>query len=249
VAWALRVAILALLGLGLVPTGWAQVPPARGRSLPGAVVKVLSGDTIHAFVNGQVERVHYIGVLAPVPGEGDQTGEPQGNEALRFNRGLVSAKNVRLELDVQERDPEGRLLAYVWVGDVLANAEVVGHGYGQVITGGANVRYQEVLLRRQQEARAGRLGIWKSAGPAPPPPRSGTAAPAPSAAAGRPGTPPTNGWTCPLSHPIKGDFRTYSSERCIYYPPGTSTYAESRTDRCYVSEDEARRDGCRRSHR
>jgi hypothetical protein len=52
-----------------------------------------------------------------------------------------------------------------------------------------------------------------------------------------------------LGHPIKGDFRTYSSERCIYYPPGTPTYAESRTDRCYATEDEARQDGCRRSRR
>jgi endonuclease YncB( thermonuclease family) len=92
----------------------------------------------------------------------------------------VSAKNVRLELDVQDRDPEGRLLAYVWVGDVLANAELVARGYGQVVTGGPNVRYQELLLRRQQEARASHLGIWKAVAPAPPPPRSGPAAPAPS---------------------------------------------------------------------
>ena len=77
----------------------------------------------------------------------------------------------------------------------------------------------------------------------------GPAAPEPRTAQGRPGQPPSNGWTCPLSHPIKGDFRTYSSERCIYYPPGTPTYAESRTDRCYATEDEARQDGCRRSRR
>ena len=108
-----------------------------------------------------------------------------------------------------------------------------------------------MLLRRQQEARAARLGIWKTAGPAPPP---GPERPAPRPGAarhaqGRPGVPPTNGWSCPLGHPIKGDFRTYSSERCIYYPPGTATYAESRTDRCYATEDEARQDGCRRSRR
>ncbi len=243
--WAIRLAVLAALALGLAPA-WSQ-EPGRGRSLPAAVVKVLSGDTIHVFVNGEVEGVRYIGVIAPEPGEGDQAGEPQGSEALRFNRGLVSAKNVRLELDAQERDPEGRLLAYVWLGDVMVNAEIVGRGYGQVVGGSPNVRYQEMLLRRQQEARTARLGIWKTAGPTPPPPRSGPAAPEPRPTQGRPGVRPTNGWTCPLGHPIKGDFRTYSSERCIYYPPGTATYAESRTDRCYATEDEARQDGCRRS--
>jgi micrococcal nuclease len=179
VAWALPLVALALLALGVAPS-WAQEPPGRGRSLPGAVVKVVSGDTIHCFVNGEVERVRYIGVLAPDPGHGDQSGEPQGDEALRFNRGLMSAKNVRLELDVQDRDPEGRLLAYVWLGDVLANAEVVARGYGQVVSGGPNVRYQELLLRRQEEARARHLGIWKTAGPTPPPARSGPAGPAPS---------------------------------------------------------------------
>lgn len=242
-----RIAGLVVLAVWLTPA-WGQ-EPARGRSLPAAVVRVLSGDTIAVFVNGEVERVRYIGVVAPEPGEGDRAGDPQGAEALRFNRGLVSAKNVRLELDAQERDPEGRLLAYVWLGDVMANAEVIGRGYGQVVGGGPNVRYQDMLLRRQQEARTARLGIWKTAGPAPPPARSGPAAPEPRAAQGRPGLPPTNGWTCPLSHPIKGDFRTYSSERCIYYLPGTATYAESRTDRCYATEDEARRDGCRRTRR
>ncbi|HEX9480118.1 MAG TPA: thermonuclease family protein [Methylomirabilota bacterium] len=239
--------VLAVLVLGAGSA--AAQEPGRGRSLPAAVVKVLSGDTIHVFVNGEVERVRYIGVVAPEPGEADQSGEPQGNEALRFNLGLVSAKNVRLELDVQERDAEGRLLAYVWLGDVMANAEVIARGYGQVVSGSPNVRYQDMLLRRQQEARTARLGIWRTAGPAPPPARSGPAAPEPRTAQGRPGQPPSNGWTCPLSHPIKGDFRTYSSERCIYYPPGTPTYAESRTDRCYATEDEARQDGCRRSRR
>jgi micrococcal nuclease len=235
-----RPAVLAVAALALAPaSAWSQDAP-RARSLPAAVVKVLSGDTIHVFVNGEVEPVRYIGVTAPEPGDGE-AGDPQGREALQFNRGLVGAKNVRLELDVQERDAEGRLLAYVWLGDVMVNAEMIGHGFGQVVTGGPNVRYQEMLLRRQQQARASRLGIWRTAGPAPPP-----AGPAPKVAAGRPGVKPATERSCPLSHPIKGDFRPRSAERCIYYPPGAGAYVESRADRCYVTEDEARQDGCRR---
>ena len=244
----------ALLVLLVAPT-WSQ-EPGRPRSLPAAVVKIVSGDTIHVFVNGDVERVRYIGVAAPEPGDGGpDSGEPQGREALQFNRGLTNAKNVRLELDVQERDPEGRLLAYVWLGDVMVNAEMIGQGFGHVVTGGPNVRHQETLLRRQDQARAAKLGIWKTA--APPAPAKGAPAPkaaapkaaAPSVAQARPGVAPTTGWSCPLSHPIKADFATYSSERCIYYVPGSSAYAESRTERCYATEDEARQDGCRRSRR
>ncbi len=247
----------ALLLLLVAPT-WSQ-EPGRPRSLPAAVVKIVSGDTIHVFVNGDVERVRYIGVTAPDAGDGSpDSGDPQGREALQFNRGLTNAKNVRLELDVQERDPEGRLLAYVWLGDVMVNAEMIGHGFGQVVTGGPNVRHQETLLRRQDQARAAKLGIWKTAAPAPPPAKSAgappksapaSAAPAPKVAQARPGVAPKTGWSCPLSHPIKADFATYSSERCIYYVPGSTAYAESRTERCYATEDEARQDGCRRSRR
>src|SRR5260370_22499323 len=153
-----------------------------------------------------------MGGVAPEPGEADQSGEPQGNEALRFNLGLGSAKNVRVELDVQERDAEGRLLAYVWLGDVMANAEVVARGYGQVVSGSRNVRHQDMLLRRQQEARTARLGIWRTAGPAPPPARSGPAAPEPRTAQGRPGHPPRTGGTCPPAHPSTADFPSSSGE-------------------------------------
>ncbi len=245
---ALRRLLLAcvLLVLQVEPTGSQE--PGRPRSLPAAVVKIVSGDTIHVFVNGEVERVRYIGVTAPDPGDGGpQSGDPQGREAFQFNRGLTNAKNVRLELDVQERDPEGRLLAYVWLGDVMVNAELIGHGLGQVVTGGPNVRHQGELLRRQERARAAKVGIWKTAGPAPPPAKGPSAVP--KTAQARPGVAPKTGWSCPLSHPIKADFTTYSSERCIYYVPSSSAYAESRTERCYASEDEARQDGCRRSRR
>jgi hypothetical protein len=36
----------------------------------------------------------------------------------------------------------------------------------------------------------------------------------------RPGVEPQDAWTCPLSHPIEGDFTTYSGERCVYHVSG-----------------------------
>jgi micrococcal nuclease len=167
VARAGRVALALLTLLAGTAVARGQETP-RPRSLPAVVVKVVSGDSINVFVNGEVVPVRYIGITSPAPGEGADQGDPQGREALAFNRALVNQKNVRLEMDAQERDAEGRLLAYVWVGEVLANAEVAGRGYGQVVGGGPNVRYQDLLLRRQEEARASRLGIWKNAGPPPP---------------------------------------------------------------------------------
>src|SRR3989442_15917803 len=65
----------------------------------------------------------------------------------------------------------------------------------------------------------------------------------------RPGVAPKDAWTCPSGAPIKGNFTTYSGERCIYHPPGGQFYGKTKPERCYATEDEARRDGCRASKR
>jgi hypothetical protein len=66
---------------------------------------------------------------------------------------------------------------------------------------------------------------------------------------GRPGVPPQSAWTCPLSQPIKGNFTTYSGERCIYHIVGGQFYGKTKPERCYATEVEAEQDGCRRSKR
>jgi hypothetical protein len=65
----------------------------------------------------------------------------------------------------------------------------------------------------------------------------------------RPGVPPQSAWECPLTHPIKGNFTTYSGERCIYHVPGGQYYGKTKPERCYVTEADAVKDGCRRSKR
>jgi len=66
---------------------------------------------------------------------------------------------------------------------------------------------------------------------------------------GRPGVPPQSAWECPLTHPIKGNFTTYSGERCIYHVPGGYFYGKTKPEQCYVTEPDAVKDGCRRSKR
>ncbi len=63
----------------------------------------------------------------------------------------------------------------------------------------------------------------------------------------RPGVPPQDAWTCPLTHPIKGNFTTYS--RCIYHMKGGRFYSKTKPERCYATEEDAVKDGCRRSMR
>lgn len=151
--------VLLLAVLTVVANVWAAGP----RPIEGLVVKVVDGDTIHVRVDERVEKVRYIGVNAPEVHHPTRGEEPGGREASDANRRLVVGRHVRLELDVQSRDRYGRLLAYVWVGDTMVNAELVRQGYAQVMTVPPNVRYQRLFLDLQRDARQAGRGLWRRA--------------------------------------------------------------------------------------
>ena len=79
-------------------------------------------------------------------------------EATAMNKKLVGGKVVWLEKDVSETDDYGRLLRYVWVGNLMVNAELVRLGCAQVSTYPPDVKYADLFRRLQREAReAGRM--------------------------------------------------------------------------------------------
>jgi micrococcal nuclease len=133
---------------------------ARGETLEVLVTRVIDGDTIVVTVGAVSQRVRYIGVNSPELHHPRRGEEPGGREAAAVNRALVQGQHVRLERDVRTRDRYGRLLAYVWIGDVMVNAELVRLGYAQVMTVPPNVRHQERFLKLQREARESQRGLW-----------------------------------------------------------------------------------------
>jgi micrococcal nuclease len=149
--WLLLLAILSLLA----------APAAEGQRLEGSVIRVVDGDTIHVKLADRVEKVRYIGVNTPELHHPSRGEEPGGRAAAEVNRRLVGGQRVRLERDVQSRDRHGRLLAYVWIGELMVNAELVRLGYAQVITVPPNVRHQDLFLKLQREAREAGRGLWR----------------------------------------------------------------------------------------
>ncbi|HEV8617715.1 MAG TPA: thermonuclease family protein [Methylomirabilota bacterium] len=144
-------------------------------ALEGVVVYVADGDTIHVRLGEHVEKVRYIGINAPeVPHPGHERTVPSrrwtsfphtaaaGEAARRINLELVTGRQVRLELARQQRDNYGRLLAYVWVGDVMINAEMVRRGYAEVMSIPPDFTHRVLFLRLQDEARQARRGLWGS---------------------------------------------------------------------------------------
>jgi micrococcal nuclease len=149
--------LLPLLLLFLA-AGPAAAAPAL---IDGTVVRVVDGDTIHVQLADRVEKIRYIGVNTPEIHHPTRGEEPGGREAAAVNRRLVGGRHVRVELDVRTRDRYGRLLAYVWVGDTMVNAELVRQGYAQVMTVPPNVRYQDLFVKLQREARDAGRGLWR----------------------------------------------------------------------------------------
>jgi len=228
---------------------WSSPSKGAGapRILQARVLEVIDGDTIKVAVQDRMEKVRYIGVNTPETKHPTKGAEPGGREATEVNRQLVAGQQVRLELDVQERDRYGRLLAYVYVGDQMVNAELVRRGYAQVMTIPPNVRHQDLFVKLLREAREQKRGLWADPSEATTPVPVAQAAR--QSADGRPGVPPENAWTCPAPQPIKGNFTTHSGERCIYHMSGGQFYGRTKPERCYATEAEARQDGCRRSRR
>jgi micrococcal nuclease len=151
-------------GLVLALCWLVAVRAPAGPSLTASVIEVVDGDTIRVrLTSGAIERVRYIGMDTPEINHPSRGEEPWGREAAAVNRRLVEGKAVRLELDVRERDRYGRLLAYVWVGDTMVNAELLRLGYAQVMTVPPNVRHQDLFLRLQRDAREAGRGLWKRA--------------------------------------------------------------------------------------
>ena len=124
---------------------------------------VSDGDTIRVRLDsGRVERVRYIGVDTPETAKPHAPVECFAERAREFNERLVGDREIRLELDVEERDRYGRLLAYVYADRTLVNAELLREGFADVLTVPPNVRFAARFRRLARDARQGGKGLWAS---------------------------------------------------------------------------------------
>jgi endonuclease YncB( thermonuclease family) len=140
----------------------AAVAAAQSRWAPlnVQVARVIDGESMEVRIGERLEIVRYIGIGTPdiLHPSG---GPDRYREAARAaNLRLVADKPLQLVFDIQMRDRTGRLLAYVYAGDVFLNAELVGAGYAEVATYPPNVRHREAFMARQRDARQAKRGLW-----------------------------------------------------------------------------------------
>lgn len=151
------------------PTATATCTPTPAR-LAARVLRVLDGDTIEVDVAGSVQRVRYLGIDAP-----ESSGDPWAEQASAKNREWVDGQTVWLEQDTSDTDQYGRLLRYVYMGELFVNAQLVRLGLASCLSVPPDVRHAAVLAAAEQEAQRERLGQWgdpptfQSAPTSPPP--------------------------------------------------------------------------------
>jgi micrococcal nuclease len=133
---------------------------ARGGFLRAQVVSVHDGGTITVLIDNRQEKVRLIGIDAP-----ELDNLRWGVQARDALRGLVDGKTVRLETDITIRDQYRRLLAYVYVGEILINLEMIRLGQAVLYTVPPNVAHVEEYRKAQSEARQAGRGVWNQQKP------------------------------------------------------------------------------------
>ncbi len=126
-----------------------------------SVVRVVDGDTLIINIDNVEERVRLIGVDTPESVHPNaEKNVPYGEIASTFTKELVEGKTVSIELDAQERDRYGRVLAYVYYEDKMLNKTLLEQGHATLATYPPNVKYVEVFEKLEQEAKKNKVGIW-----------------------------------------------------------------------------------------
>lgn len=130
------------------------------------VVKVSDGDTVE-LEGGEKVRLIGVNTLETVkPGVKPM---PYGKEASNFTKSQLQRKKVFVEVDVQPKDKYGRTLAYLYLQEpktqddiekYMFNAILLKEGYAQLMTIPPNVKYVDLFLKLQRQAREQNKGLW-----------------------------------------------------------------------------------------
>lgn len=135
-----------------------------GSVSPGSyrVVSAEDGDTITVDMDGQQERVRFIGVDTPETQDPRKPVQCFGRAASEFTKNLIGDNPVRLESDPlsSNRDRYNRLLRYIYLPDGrLVQREIIREGYGFAYTSFPFSKSDEFKALEDEARRAGR-GLW-----------------------------------------------------------------------------------------
>ena len=174
-AFGLIVFVICLVGLFMVyRAGQDEEPESTSSGLQQVVIgaaaptvtvevdRVVDGDTAKVFYEGESEYVRYIGIDTPASVDPGSPVECFGEESKSFNAGQIEGEDVRLVFGPEQRDRFDRLLAYVYVRDLMLNAELLRRGYAETLTVAPNDARSGQFDRLEGQAREAGRGLWEA---------------------------------------------------------------------------------------
>jgi endonuclease YncB( thermonuclease family) len=142
------------------PTGATTTDLLDAIGDPATVTRAIDGDTIEVAMDGESLDIRLIGIDTPETVHPTEPVECFGPAASRFTTKMLEGEEVGIEFDIELLDRYGRTLAYVWLGDRLFNEVLVSRGFAQVSTYPPNVKYVDVFITAQRDARLHERGLW-----------------------------------------------------------------------------------------
>lgn len=134
-------------------------------SIKAVVTRVVDGDTVEISLDGQAQKLRYIGINTPETVDPRRPVQCFGKEASNENKKLVEGREVYLDKDVSETDRYGRLLRFVYLkqpdgGVLFVNDYLVRQGFAEASTFPPDVKMSEQFKEAQEEARVNNRGLW-----------------------------------------------------------------------------------------
>lgn len=128
------------------------------------VVRVVDGDTIIIKYNGKDTRVRLIGINTPESVHPDESKNTEnGHIASDFLKELLTGKQISIEFGAEQYDKYGRMLAYVYLDDVMVNMLLVQAGYAETMSIEPNTKYANEFKSAEKQAKENQEGFWKTA--------------------------------------------------------------------------------------
>jgi len=150
--------VLIVLFFARLWTGSSRPPELPAESVELFITRAIDGDTL---LSAEGHRIRLLGVDTPETKHPDRPPEPLGKEASDFTARLVNGKRVRVVFDRERYDNYQRLLAYVYIGDLLLNELLIENGLSEAET---QFPFRSDMKRRfeqaEERARQARVGIW-----------------------------------------------------------------------------------------
>lgn len=140
------------------------IAPAHADTLQGRVVGVADGDTVTVLDSSNTQwKIRLMGIDAPEKKQAFGSKSKESLSALVFNK-AVSVKDSK-------RDKYGRTVGKILADGVDANLEQVKAGMAwhyKKYQSEQTADDRSIYARAEEDARAGKLGLWLDAEPTPP---------------------------------------------------------------------------------